>query len=135
MGAADLSPEARARAKAQEQVGQLAQMPEHVIYANSAGISVQADGSICLRFEYDSPAGTMPLADVIIPAATFAGGILGNAHRAMNDAAAQLAAVTEVVVGAVAKRAAMMGGTAGGSLPGAADIAAERRRAAGDGGG
>jgi hypothetical protein len=29
----------------------------------------------------------------------------------------------------------MMGGTAGGSLPGAADIAAERRRAAGDGGG
>lgn len=132
MTGADLSPEGRAARAAQAQVGQLAQQPEQVIYANGAGISVQADGSVCLRFEYESPAGSMPVADVVLPAAVFAGGILAHAHAAMTLAARQLAEVSETVNKAVAKRAAMMGG--GPALrPSAEQVAQERRRQAGDG--
>lgn len=106
-------------------------LPEAVIYANAAGISVQADGSICLRLLYETPNGAIPQADVIMPAAVFASGVLRQAHEVMAQAAERLSHVSGIVNQAVARRGAGRGG-APAPASAAEEAARQRRGLAGD---
>lgn len=137
--AEDLSREGLARRKAAEEAAEVAkafqgatERPELVIYANGVDVDVQADGSVVIQLTYHAgPETSTRVADVVLPAAVFAN-IAGKGHIIMQAAAQQLAAVTNVINAAVAKRTSLMGDTQGPPDASRDAIQRARRDAAGD---
>lgn len=137
--AEDLSREALARRKTQEETEKAAQAmagaierPELVLYANEVNLGVQADGSVVLQLTYHAGDGqSVRVGDVVMPPAVFAP-IVGKGHAIMQAAAQQLSMVSDTINRAVAGRTAMMGDGPGPAGASADAIRRMTREQAGD---